>query len=71
MMVTIGNDPCDANPCLNGGTCTPINTQNYTCACSNDYSGPTCQTFTSKFNKSSIITVTRTFVVVIRISNLA
>ncbi|RDD43368.1 Deleted in malignant brain tumors 1 protein [Trichoplax sp. H2] len=39
------NNPCDASPCLNGGTCVPVNAQNYTCTCTSDYSGQNCQTF--------------------------
>lgn len=35
--------PCDSSPCLNGATCNnDCNAYAYTCACSNGWKGPTC-----------------------------
>jgi hypothetical protein len=39
-------DPCDANPCLNGGGCMASGS-GYTCNCAVGFSGPTCNTQTS------------------------
>ena len=33
---------CGSSPCLNGGTCTPVN-QTYTCACPSHFNGTNCQ----------------------------
>ena len=35
--------PCDPNPCLNGGTCTPGAGGTFTCTCSGGFTGPNCQ----------------------------
>ena len=39
-------DPCNPDPCENGGQCsrTPSDNQPYTCSCINGYSGPQCKT---------------------------
>ena len=36
-------DECQPNPCLNGGVCTEVD-NNYTCSCSNGYTGLECET---------------------------
>ena len=33
----------NSNPCLNGGTCTPIRPNGYRCQCLEGYDGPQCQ----------------------------
>ncbi len=35
-------DPCDSNPCLNGGTCASF-TDRYECNCPEDWSGTNCE----------------------------
>jgi len=35
-------DPCDPNPCQNGGECTPIG-GDFFCNCFPDWTGPTCE----------------------------
>uniref|UniRef100_A0A915AFR0 Uncharacterized protein n=1 Tax=Parascaris univalens TaxID=6257 RepID=A0A915AFR0_PARUN len=35
---------CWSAPCLNGGTCIPLNVTEYRCDCPSDYSGKICQT---------------------------
>ena len=34
--------PCNALPCVNGGTCTNTNTNNYLCKCTREWHGKTC-----------------------------
>jgi hypothetical protein len=36
-------DPCSSGPCQNGGTCTKISTTEFTCQCSLQWSGTTCE----------------------------
>lgn len=48
MIVT---DPCDPNPCMNGGTCSNNKSKGkghkhesmFTCQCTSDYTGTTCE----------------------------
>ena len=49
-------DPCDADPCLNGGDCLPSvvedesaefadqSVSSYMCVCKDGFTGPNCQT---------------------------
>lgn len=39
---SIVSDPCDSNPCLNGGTCFSFTKNFYTCLCQNSCSGLNC-----------------------------
>ncbi|XP_063414790.1 delta-like protein B [Mytilus trossulus] len=41
-----GGDPCLANPCMNGATCTSNGPQ-YTCGCDTGYKGTHCESDTS------------------------
>ena len=36
------DDPCDAAPCANGGTCSRTGLTDFSCACDGSWSGPTC-----------------------------
>ena len=36
-------DPCNPNPCKNGGKCTP-NGDKFTCSCTAGWKGDTCET---------------------------
>lgn len=38
-----GGDPCESNPCENGGVCTALADDSFTCACAHGYTGDTCQ----------------------------
>jgi hypothetical protein len=40
----IGIDPCASQPCRNGGTCQPLNSNSYQCICPPGYSGYDCST---------------------------
>ena len=35
---------CSSSPCHNGGSCSDIGDNSYTCACTEDYSGTQCDT---------------------------
>ncbi|KAJ8041019.1 Hyalin [Holothuria leucospilota] len=35
-------DPCENNPCLNGGSCFATDGTEFTCFCNQGYTGPTC-----------------------------
>ncbi|KAL1021294.1 hypothetical protein UPYG_G00011350 [Umbra pygmaea] len=37
-----GNNPCQPNPCKNGGVCQVKEAEMFHCKCVNSYSGPTC-----------------------------
>jgi len=37
-----GINPCASQPCRNGGTCQPLNTNSYQCICPSGYSGYDC-----------------------------
>ncbi|XP_070212103.1 fibropellin-1-like isoform X2 [Littorina saxatilis] len=39
-----GSEPCDAQPCQNGGTCTSPGSGEFACACPAGYGGTICQT---------------------------
>jgi hypothetical protein len=39
-----GIDPCANQPCRNGGTCQPLNSNSYQCICPSGYSGFDCST---------------------------
>ena len=45
--VTICDNPCQINPCRNGGICTPIYSGNnynlYQCSCLNGFGGSNCE----------------------------
>ena len=47
-------NPCNSNPCRNGGTCTTSGT-NYICTCTSQFSGPTCDQVLGKFFTSSCL----------------
>ena len=36
-------NPCETNPCLNGGSCTKIDFISYECCCTEDYYGEHCE----------------------------
>jgi hypothetical protein len=36
-------DPCDPNPCQNGGECTPLGGGDFACFCFPEWTGPTCE----------------------------
>lgn len=36
-------DPCNPNPCGNGGQCTPYGSNSYQCTCVAPYSGQNCE----------------------------
>jgi hypothetical protein len=36
-------DPCDPNPCQNGGECTPLGGGDFSCSCFPEWTGPTCE----------------------------
>jgi len=42
----IATNPCQRNPCLNGGTCSVATTtaSGYTCSCPTQFTGTNCQT---------------------------
>ena len=40
-------NPCDANPCLNGATCTPGGGVDFTCTCATGFTGDNCENGTS------------------------
>jgi hypothetical protein len=42
-VVDAGDEPCDPNPCLNGGTC-DHSTGVAVCSCADGYTGETCET---------------------------
>ena len=45
-------NPCDSNPCLNGGQCVNSQVDNvlgYTCQCATDYYGVNCRTYYGKY----------------------
>ena len=39
----ICSNSCSSNPCLNGGTCSELAPQSYTCSCAEGYTGENCQ----------------------------
>ena len=43
---------CVSNPCLNGGTCSSVNSQ-YTCTCNANFTGSNCETNSNRVCFSS------------------
>ena len=46
-------EPCNSNPCLNGGRCSNVRSRNniaptFSCNCTEDYKGTTCEHFIGK-----------------------
>ena len=39
--ISVSNNPCNDNPCSNGGTCTLQSLSNYTCTCPLGWKGET------------------------------
>ena len=37
-------DPCLANPCVNGGTCFKVGSRGYGCSCNSNSTGYNCET---------------------------
>lgn len=37
-------DPCESNPCINGGNCTTIDSLNFQCECIDGFAGVNCGT---------------------------
>ena len=52
--------PCNALPCVNGGTCTNIDRNNYLCRCTREWHGETCSRRT--VNKDSLTAEIKTFI---------
>ena len=52
--------PCNTLPCINGGTCSNIDTQSYRCHCTNEWHGSTCARRT--VNKDTLTAEIRAFV---------
>ena len=42
--MSLSVDPCQPNPCTNGGTCNAQNTTSYTCTCPPDFTDTNCET---------------------------
>lgn len=42
LMICTDINPCDYNPCLNGGTCNRLSYDDYSCQCTVDYNGENC-----------------------------
>ena len=47
-------DPCQPNPCSNGGTCAPT-PSGYSCYCDEGYKGDTCEGISRSHWEKSII----------------
>lgn len=43
VLVIVGRDPCQPNPCRNGGTCQPTNSGSFMCMCPAGYEGICCE----------------------------
>ena len=56
---SVGEGPCNPNPCLNGGQCTGEG-QTYTCECVGGFTGNTCEIGMSTKTMSSIAIYTMT-----------
>ena len=49
-------DPCQSNPCLSNGTCHLLSSKNFTCLCTEQYTGERCEW---EMNLSQAIVLTR------------
>ncbi|XP_022087341.1 hyalin-like, partial [Acanthaster planci] len=43
VMVSVGMTGCNNNPCANDGTCTPVGSNGFVCACTAAWMGTTCE----------------------------
>ena len=43
MLFAATYNPCDPNPCINGGFCTADSTNAFACDCTNGFTGDRCQ----------------------------
>lgn len=43
LLILIGPDPCDENPCKNNGTCVNLGNGKFNCTCPKGFTGPRCR----------------------------